>query len=1306
MSLDALKKSVAKLEREAIRTAALIAAQGALRTDLDADELERLTGAFPSPETAHRFLTGMPDKPGAKAILATFDDPKQLATLVNGTLGGDMRALGVLAEQGCGGDAGKLKAFATEFEGNADFQVVFDKVGMAKRPEALAALLGGACGGSASELAKIVETFKDPADAAKLEKALGAGGLAQSPEALGALAKGDDGAMLKKVSENFTSDEDLARLSTLLAEGGLDGRAPGRPALLRDVIDKGLGGDPAKLKELHNAFHSDPGVVPPVTHMDQFGRMIGSFDGDDGKGGERLKSAMDTFLFHGAADSAAAAKKLRDPFMNTLETMGQANGTPMLTEGAADRAAEAALKAPAPSPAVIAASMVALLEPGKKTALTPDGVALLLGPIGADLANAPDVLAGAADQVEKATAPTSVEDGHTDDTVKLTGEVKDATDALLAVPKGPKMDKITELETMAGALLSRAGREPAGDARTNAIDAARAAGAAIKTALSRITSQAMGQSGPAGAAALDVANAAALRSGASGPEKKALEDLSQSAMTAAAAAYAAGTAVPAKTAADAQGEIALMDSSEQAGETAARNKAADDAAAAATEAAKEIAKAPAPVAPALIARVAALAAAAATAGRAAPDEAKGQAAVDAALLAAEAAAKAARREAASAAVAAAYDNADAAAALAAGGNCDQAIANLTAAGLGPAATNVGKAAAASRAGAAAIVAGQQLRADPEAGNKARAAAERENDDPTNLAKEIKMNEGAAHLAGEAAKASGDLLSHMDVADVDFLTLLEETETKAQEALKLAHMVVDDTVRNRVIAQAGAAMKHVATKASAYATAQIKVANTELKTKQRTSSTQATAARSALLDDHIAASGSATFADDGSALAARSEALREAVSDTSRGMMADALLNDSDARDMRDKAAKAQALADAPGAGRLKRVEAAIALREANKKMADVGFDLASTHIGNLPPAPSGNAATPLTTDTNSMKPEVAFRTAAAAFEAANSAAAKWTESARAAVEAIRVALSEIDTTDPEHGAIDGLKALADTEVENAVNKQRELDPQDSSSLIAVLNDLAQRWATWINTKGHDGRADAQDIQSSFAVIKGQRTETKKGSDHVSVSRDELIRCAASIKMDPYGVGGTNTTEPCSITVGSGSSATTENAKIRKQHICGRHVREAFEFGHVDGGPTPTDVAAGHMIAAAFEGKPQASLPTGPNKLLTLRKQSKAQKVNSFLPEEVTKANVTAVVEKALAAVRATYTDQTAFHTAITDPPANGFLKAKPTVDIPPSATLQIGIKLDGGQAKADMVHGTKVTMTMPDMMAIGRAIGQ
>ena len=137
MSLDALKKAVRALEREEARLGALIAAQGAARTDLLPAELATLTTAFPNADRANDFLTRLPSKPGAKAILAAFPNPAELKALTEVTLGGDLRALGVLADTGCGGDAGKLKAFADKFAGNADFKVVMEKGGLGTRPEAL-----------------------------------------------------------------------------------------------------------------------------------------------------------------------------------------------------------------------------------------------------------------------------------------------------------------------------------------------------------------------------------------------------------------------------------------------------------------------------------------------------------------------------------------------------------------------------------------------------------------------------------------------------------------------------------------------------------------------------------------------------------------------------------------------------------------------------------------------------------------------------------------------------------------------------------------------------------------------------------------------------------------------------------------------------------------------------------------------------------------------------------------------------------------------------------------------------------------
>jgi hypothetical protein len=82
-----------------------------------------------------------------------------------------------------------------------------------------------------------------------------------------------------------------------------------------------------------------------------------------------------------------------------------------------------------------------------------------------------------------------------------------------------------------------------------------------------------------------------------------------------------------------------------------------------------------------------------------------------------------------------------------------------------------------------------------------------------------------------------------------------------------------------------------------------------------------------------------------------------------------------------------------------------------------------------------------------------------------------------------------------------------------------------------------------------------------------------------------------------------------------------------------------------------------------------------------------------------------VTSKVLSAARATYPSLGDFRTAISSAPG-GFLRATVSVDIPPVSTIKVGFKLDGNTPYADMMHGTDVTMTMSDMMTIGRAIGQ
>ncbi|MFL4472085.1 hypothetical protein ACERZ8_20205 [Tateyamaria armeniaca] len=1330
MTLDAVKKSASALERYAIQVISMIAAQGALRTDLDATELARLTTAFTDPAKANAFLTEMPKNPGAKAILAAFDNPAELAALVDGTLGGDMRALGLVAAKGCGGDVGKLKDFATTFAGNADFQVVMDKGGMTKRPEALAALLQG-CGGTASELAKVVDKFKAPGDAAKLEKALGAGGLAQCPDALGALVTGDDGATLKKLADGFTTDDDLTRLNTMLTEGGLDGSASGRPGLLADVIRTGLDDDPTRLKELYDGFHTDPGVAPAVSHLDQFEHMITAFDGEDGKAGERLKSTLEGFVFRDGCSTADAAKRLQDPFMTKLEQMARSNGTPDVTAGAADRSADAAAAGAPRAPDAIGGAMTTLLAAGGPGATLDQGqIALMLGPDAAALALSSTGLENRAAALEKTPAAGDADDEYSAQTEVLTGELSTATDALLKAATGVEITAIKALEAQADALMTRAGSEPDDDKRSAAIVAVRAAGQAIDTALARLSSHALSQTAEAGSAAVGIAETLALRSGASDAEKAVLNELAAAAMDGAVAA-AAASGTPAETAAAAKAQVDLLDAGERGAETDRRNAAATAAAAAANEAATEILRAAPPVDPALVARVAALAAAAAAAGQAAPGEPQAKAAFDAAKEASKASAKAAQRAAAASKVAAAYDNPAAAEALAAGGDCDQTHANLVAAGMDAEAVNVAEVAAAARRSGMALLEVERILTDPAAASKAaRDAALQGAPDTDGLGVVITAREKDASDAGDAAKLAQEVLNVASATDANYKDLIDDAEAKAQVALGLAVMVVDEALRKRVVTQATFALKEVHAAAGKYADEQLDGANAALATEQGNQSTLTSASRQTLIDDYVGVG--ATNSMDGSALSAQTEELRAAMCKTANGLLAQELLDSADATEKRNAAAKAQALAAAPGASKLAKVEALVAVRDANEEVSKLATALVDDRIGKVPAVPGGVNATELTTAVGGVTPDAALRTAVAAFEAANSAAAKWSESANAVKVAVTEALSALSGSHPDTARLNQLNTEADTKVTQALAAQRAIDPDDAGSSISRLNAIASGWTAWINANGHTGVAQAGDIMASSGVATMMTTETKRRSNHVGAQQDELIRVASGIKFAPYPTvasglpSGTNIVEPCNIALppppppppGAVGAAppppAPEAATIRKNHICGRHVREAFKFGHVDGGPNPDDVTAGHMIAAAYEGVPPwpgegtGNLPPPGTKLRSLRKQAKAQKVNSFLPEEVNVGNVTQVVEKALSAVRANYADTAAFHTAIATAAQPGFLKDTVSVDIPPPADIHIGIKLAGTPAvpKADMVHGTKVTMTMPDMMAIGRAIGQ
>lgn len=1290
---------VAKLEREAALLAAAISATSAARSALSAPALEKLTEAFPSPAKAKAFLEGMPKTPNAEAILGAFASPAALAKLVDTTLGGNVRALAVLAERGCNRDPAKLKTFAETFDGDADFQVVFTQGGFAERPEALAALLQVGCGGDPATLKTLCEKFKNPADALKLAGALGAGGLGQSPEALGALAAQGHGDALKRLADQFTTPDDHGKLADLLTKGGLGGKAPGRPALLADVIRDGLGNDPARLKELHAGFIADGDAG-----LRQMADMLTALDGNDQNGGKRLRSAIEGFKLNNAGLSdAGAAQKLRDPFMKSIAAKGRAAAAPDIAGGSADRGAAAAATIKPPPVTLVAGRLDELLAaPG---AAQPDAMAqaLILGPQAAGLAGGPALIAARAAGLGHAAASGDADPVFTGETKSRSEALKLATAALLKPMEGPVPQAVADLQALADTLLDRLTEEPDAPVRAAALTAASEAGQAITTALRRLSASNLARSGPAGAAVADLAVVSAQRAGASEAEKAALAALASATMTAAAAVAAAGGDLDAST--QAAGEaINGLEAGQRIVETGRRNEAAKAAATHATAAAAELAKAPAPVDPALVARVAHLAALSAMAGSEAPGKPEAQAALDAAKLAGEAAAAAASRVAAASRQAAAMASTEAKKSLVAGVHCDRVEALLATAGQGAQAAQVAEVAAAVRAGALSLDAAERALTVGEAAatDTAKAAMARAPGDP--LVATTQAN-AAAQAAGLLAAAEALKLDTPPLTSA----LVLAAQAAAQEALRIAPVAVDPAIRKTALEQARDALKKVAAAGEGFAAAQLAAAKTALKTQQKTRATTASASRDALVTDWMPG-GPGTMAP--AAAAANYEACRAALNDTAGAYLSEFVLTDPAVGTARDAAVEAAALAAVPGADRLSRITALETARDADKAVAVKALGEADLLVNALPAAPVDADASDaeLTGGRDQL-----FRDASAALEAASAAAARWRESAVAVVEAVRVATAEFaaiagkspaETTDEVQ--VTARQVPADNEVVAARAQQALF--KGAASTMMQLHGKTGAWARWVNLQGKHANAMANDIVNTHGIAIGQASEGARNAENfTAMPRETLIRNAATLKRQMVLPGaGTNYTEPCTMSAAG-------DAVNRKKHIAGRHGRESYEYGNLaDGGPTPEQYAAARVLAARFTSgvaspthpaSGDKAPPTADPKLKNLVKLGHdREKVNSLLPEEVTNTNLTAVTQKALIALRDAMTPPTMAQLMSTI--GSGFFQQLVLVDIPPVRQIKIGVRNQGGKPKADMMYGDSTnTMTMPDMAVMGRAIG-
>ena len=543
MSLDDIRGHLKRLEAISLG----MTGSGQSRKDIETkyDEATRiaLSKAFPDAKKMAAFADAMPKMPGLAKILAAFPDAAKLGSFVDDALGGDPALFATLAEKGCKRDPGKLKALADEFEDNpGELKSFLAEGGLAAQPDALAALLEGGCDADPGAFREMMKKFPDAQSREKLSNALGAGGLGQCPEALGHLAKEDGGTVLATLTTTITSDTDLGKLNALLAEGGLDGGGVGRPAMLRDVLVEGLNGDPEDLLHLYDQFD---GTVPGA--MDRIGRMLEGLDGTDGKAGERLAGALQGFTARNTGAAYTRQEqigKLRDPFMSSLESLGATSAQVAGTSDMADTASKAISARKAPPRELASAAL--------QDTMTAEEAAAILA-VGA----APDDLA-ALEQTRDAVALTDARvlriseeaiatDASPHDVAKMTSDLKTNVEAMEAQPLGAPLAETTGLEAAIDALLDAAEVEPDVALREAALAQAKAAAKALKAALARRASAVISEGGPAGAAALSVAQSLGR---ASTPDEKAyLSEVSTAAATA--AAVKGKTGADPKTLADA-----------------------------------------------------------------------------------------------------------------------------------------------------------------------------------------------------------------------------------------------------------------------------------------------------------------------------------------------------------------------------------------------------------------------------------------------------------------------------------------------------------------------------------------------------------------------------------------------------------------------------------------------------------------------------------------------------------------------------------------------------------------------------------
>ena len=434
--------------------------------------------------------------------------------------------------------------------------------------------------------------------------------------------------------------------------------------------------------------------------------------------------------------------------------------------------------------------------------------------------------------------------------------------------------------------------------------------------------------------------------------------------------------------------------------------------------------------------------------------------------------------------------------------------------------------------------------------------------------------------------------------------------------------------------------------------------------------------------------------------------RDAINSVAQGLMNDLILTDPAVTTLRDAATKAAAEAAVPGGSRMAKIKALQARCAADRKIAEktgTAFDTASDAVPDTPEDPVATLAAALS-PWPAPTPDALIRAAIAASEAKMTSGAKWRESAEAILKAIdvydaefkaRMPLSPAETT--EHTDITDLRTNArNVELAAALAFQQTHDA--STGKFLQLMDRSKRWTIWSRKKNTvTANAAVDQFKDANGFLNAMSIEGYKnslGSDFTPIGRDELAKIAATMQNQGYPGPATK-----SANLGGGGGP----VDIDMEHICGRHVREGYEFGDADSGPKPDEQIVGRMVKGMFEG----NLPGRNSEQVRLSQNAGSTKPNSLLPEDVNLGNFEMIAVELMQKVF--NAEKTVVNDTLTK-----VLQALPgqekadAIDVtgPPACRIKYYMKLSGGTPKLIMActdGGDQIMM--PDMIGAGKAAG-